>query len=70
MSKILELFTVSTSRGEVDWGSIADDQHCSYLEKKCVKSRKSDPDQSIGTCSVTHGAKEVKGLIICPHRFE
>lgn len=31
--------------------------------------RKSQPEISIGTCSVSHGAKEARDVIICPHRF-
>lgn len=68
-NNILELFTISTKRQEVEWEQIVDKQYCSYLDKKCVKVRKSQPEISIGTCSVRHGIKNPKDVVICPHRF-
>jgi hypothetical protein len=68
-SRILELFTIPTHRPGENWEQVAARQHCDYLERKCVKIRKSQPEISIGTCSVIYGAKEDKGAIICPHRF-
>lgn len=68
-NNVLELFTISTKRRDVDWGQIVNRQHCSYLDKKCVKVRKSQPEISIGTCSVRHGVKNPKDIVICPHRF-
>jgi len=43
-------------------------QHCGYLNKKCIKVRKSEPSISIGTCAVQYG-KENQEVIICPHRL-
>ncbi len=43
-------------------------QHCGYLNKKCIKVRKSEPSISIGTCTVQYG-KENQQVIICPHRL-
>jgi hypothetical protein len=43
-------------------------QHCGYLNKKCIKVRKSDPNVTIGTCSVLYGKNE-QAIIICPHRM-
>lgn len=43
-------------------------QHCGYLNKKCIKVRKSEPSISIGTCTVQYG-KENQEVIICPHRL-
>lgn len=68
-NNILELFTISAKRQEVEWEQIANKQYCSYLDKKCVKVRKSQPEISIGTCSVRHGVKNPKDVVICPHRF-
>jgi hypothetical protein len=68
-NNILELFGVSTENTEVDWSHIVKEQHCPYLERACVKVRKSQPEISIGTCSVNYGVKNNKGVIICPHRF-
>lgn len=66
---ITELFTVSTLRDDIDWGELVASQHCAYLDRKCIKVRKSQPEISIGTCSVKHGAKQTRDLIICPYRF-
>src|SRR5712691_13206239 len=66
---IVELFTVSTARDDVDWPELVAAQQCAYLGRKCVKVRKSQPEISIGTCSITHGAKQPHELVICPHRF-
>lgn len=68
-NSILELFTVPTARQEVDWVSVLRRQHCSYLDRKCVKVRKSQAEISIGTCSVRYGANNPKDIVICPHRF-
>jgi Restriction endonuclease NotI len=68
-SPIVELFTLSTRRDDVDWRELVASQHCTYLDKKCVKVRKSQPEISIGTCSIRHGVKQAQDVIICPHRF-
>jgi len=69
MSKILELYGISTrSQENPDWISIVDRQHCPYLRRKCIKVRKSEPELTIGTCSVLYG-RQPKPIIICPHRL-
>jgi hypothetical protein len=68
-SPIIELFTISTLRSDVDWQELVVSQQCTYLNRKCVKVRKSQPEISIGTCSVSYGAKQARDIIICPHRF-
>lgn len=68
-SSILELFTMSTSKENVDWQSLVAQQYCPYIGKKCDKTRKSQPEVSIGTCTVNHGVRRVQGIVICPHRF-
>ncbi|GAB4203928.1 MAG: hypothetical protein OHK0022_28620 [Roseiflexaceae bacterium] len=67
--KILELFTHATHRSDVNWQEVEKSQYCSYIDKKCNKTRKSEPHISIGTCSVVHGIKHSQGVVICPHRF-
>jgi hypothetical protein len=39
-----------------------------YLNKKCYKIRKSDPDIAIGSCTVLYG-RELEPVIICPTRL-
>jgi len=66
---ITELFTASTLRDDIDWGERVVSQHCAYLDRKCIKVRKSQPEIPIGACSVKHGAKQTRDLITCPYRF-
>ena len=68
MNKILELFDRSTRQRNNDWQSIVENQNCPFLERKCYKVRKSDPGNSIGTCTVLYG-KEPRPILICPARL-
>lgn len=68
MSKIAELFGVSTEREEANWEQIVQKQICPFLGKKCYKVRKSDPDTSIGTCTVFYG-EPAEPIVICPTRL-
>jgi hypothetical protein len=52
----------------IEWKDVVEKQYCPYLNRKCLKIRKSDPDVSIGTCSVLYG--DPKGIVlICPFRL-
>jgi hypothetical protein len=68
MSDIIELFGKTTADLKIQWKKIVDDQLCPYLERKCLKVRKSQPEISIGTCSVLYG-KAKRAIIICPFRL-
>ena len=69
MSDIIELFGVSTSaKNNPNWGTIVNEQECSFLGRKCIKVRKSQPEISIGTCSVLYG-KAKRPIVICPFRL-
>lgn len=68
MSRVLEIFGVSTSSARSDWKGLVGSQNCPYLKKKCIKVRKSQPEISIGTCSVSY-RKSNDPVIICPHRL-
>ncbi len=69
MNKILELYGLSTTaKVASNWRRIATTQFCPYLERKCVKVRKSNPEQTLGTCSVSYG-RQSNPIIICPHRL-
>jgi Restriction endonuclease NotI len=65
-SKLAELFTTPILAENQDWSKISKDQNCLYIGKKCVKTRKSQPEISIGTCTVKYRNDNV---IICPHRL-
>lgn len=66
---ISELYTQSTSQTDEDWEQIIREQHCSYIGKRCAKRRKTEPNVSIGTCTVRYGARAPKDVVICPFRF-
>jgi Restriction endonuclease NotI len=68
MSKISEFFTYSTLSKHQDWETILMTQHCAYLNRKCIKNRKSQAEIAIGTCTVGYGKDETE-VIICPHRL-
>lgn len=67
MNKLFELFGQRTDE-KADWKSIIEAQLCPYSNNKCFKTRKSDSDISIGTCTGRFGSSG-RPLIICPHRF-
>ncbi|MEX0717584.1 MAG: NotI family restriction endonuclease [Planctomycetaceae bacterium] len=66
-NKILELFGNSTRRKH-GWRQVVDQQSCPFANVKCFKVRKSEPDVSIGTCSVRFGRGN-RDIIICPNRL-
>ena len=67
MSKVLELFGLSTAR-RADWRAVVGAQQCPYLQRVCVKTRKSEPEVAIGSCTVRYGRAGVP-IVICPHRL-
>lgn len=69
MSKLLELFGTSTSVStSPNWRRIEAQSRCPFLERQCLKNRKSDPSVLIGSCSVAYG-RSLRPVIICPHRL-
>lgn len=58
--------TLVTRSSRSDLAPLFEAQECPSLEKRCVKQRKSDPSQTIGSCTVGY---QNGPLIICPHRF-
>jgi hypothetical protein len=67
-NKVLELFGNST-RADHDWQAVIHAQLCPFTNTKCFKVRKSEPDTSIGTCTVRYGKKASRDIIICPNRL-
>jgi hypothetical protein len=61
MSKVLELFTISTRKRDVNWTEVVTQQTCTFTGRKCFKVRKSDAGTSIGTCTVTYGMSTPSG---------
>ena len=68
MSRVSEFFGHSTGKANENWREIVDTQECPFLKKRCYKVRKSSPDTSIGTCTVSYG-KPLGPVVICPTRL-
>ena len=68
MSKVIELFGHSAEKQGQNWNQVVGQQQCPFLGKKCYKVRKSDPDTSIGSCTVLYG-RPPEPYIICPTRL-
>ncbi|MDR1680653.1 MAG: hypothetical protein LBS12_02570 [Prevotellaceae bacterium] len=66
--KIIELFAACTLSKNAGWGNLVKEQYCPFIDRKCIKVRKSEPLISIGICTVAYG-KEKSNVIICPHRL-
>ncbi|HEY9849954.1 MAG TPA: hypothetical protein V6D28_10885 [Leptolyngbyaceae cyanobacterium] len=67
MTKVTELYGNPTNHS-FPWNNIAFNQNCPFLARKCLKNRKSEPDITIGTCTVSYG-REARNIIICPFRL-
>jgi hypothetical protein len=67
MTKVAELYGNPTHQS-LSWGDIASNQNCPFLFRKCLKNRKSEPDLTIGSCTVFYG-REARNIIICPYRL-
>lgn len=65
MSKVKELFGVYCS-DRADLKKAVSQQRCPYSGETCYKTRKSDPETAIGTCTVEYQNRPV---IICPNRL-
>jgi hypothetical protein len=68
MSNVVELFGHSLGDLGGNWATIVEQQQCPFLGKRCYKVRKSDPNTSIGTCTVLYG-RAAEPIIICPTRL-
>ncbi|MBG0718371.1 hypothetical protein G3N18_09895 [Microbacterium sp. 2C] len=65
MKQVVELFGTRAD-ADGDWSQIVADQVCPFDHKKCYKTRKSNPEISIGTCTVQY---PVEPIMICPKRM-
>ena len=68
MSAVAELFGRSAWSQDENWPDIVDGQQCPFLGKGCYKTRKSNPETAIGTCTVLHGRSRIP-VLICPARL-
>src|ERR1700682_1301532 len=67
MSRIIELYGVFTGV-EANWSHISAAQQCPFLQRKCLKNRKSQPELTIGSCTLAVG-KFRTNVAICPFRL-
>ncbi|MCB8924279.1 MAG: hypothetical protein H6652_01480 [Ardenticatenaceae bacterium] len=68
MKKVLELYGISTYDEDADWEKIVSLQLCPFTNQRCIKIRKSQPDVTIGTCTVSYG-RDNMSVMICPNRL-
>jgi Restriction endonuclease NotI len=67
MTKIIDLFGYDTgAKIQPDWLTVVPAQHCPFVERRCYKIRKSQPEIAIGTCTVEYGKAPI---MICPLRL-
>lgn len=69
-TKIEELYGLPTSQPRVGaaWAEVVSAQQCPFLGRKCLKNRKSEPDLTIGSCTVSYGRASNR-VMICPFRL-
>jgi hypothetical protein len=68
-NKILELFGNPSKKSQgISWQRVVQKQWCPFANTRCFKVRKSQPEISIGTCTVRYG-RDNKDVIICPNRL-
>lgn len=67
MTKVAELYGLPSTQ-PADWRAVATSQLCPFLDRKCLKNRKSTSKITIGTCSMLVGKGKLPA-IICPFRF-
>lgn len=66
MTKVAELYGLPTFQ-DANWQSVVNDQNCPFLNRKCLKNRKSEADLTIGTCTMHYG--NAGPVMICPFRL-
>lgn len=68
MTRVIEIFGMATAAPDVNWAGLVREQRCPYLRRKCIKIRKSEPDVSIGTCTVAYASENLP-VVVCPYRL-
>lgn len=66
-TKVAELYGLPVFL-PADWPTVVEGQHCPFLQRKCLKNRKSEPHITIGTCSMNYG-RPPRPVMICPFRL-
>ena len=68
MNYVVEFFGRSSANERENWERVVAEQVCPFLGRRCYKVRKSEPDTSIGSCTVLIG-KDARPVMICPTRL-
>lgn len=66
-TKVAELYGLPTFQA-ADWKDVASGQNCPFLNRKCLKNRKSEPEITIGTCTMLY-SRQPQPVMICPFRL-
>jgi hypothetical protein len=66
-TKVAELYGLPTFE-PADWKAVVAGQQCPFLNRKCLKNRKSEPEITIGTCTMIYG-RQPQPVMICPFRL-
>jgi hypothetical protein len=66
-TKVSELYGLPTFQ-PADWKAVTTGQQCPFLKRKCLKNRKSEPEVTIGTCTMSYG-RQPQPIMICPFRL-
>jgi hypothetical protein len=66
-TKVVELYGLPTFQ-PANWKSVTTAQQCPFLDRKCLKNRKSAPELTIGTCTMSYG-RASQPVMICPFRL-
>ena len=66
-TKVAELYGLPTAQPQ-NWKAVTTAQQCPFLNRKCLKNRKSEPEIIIGTCTMMYG-REPQPVMICPFRL-
>lgn len=68
MKEVLELYGIPVQKRHEHWEDIVTLQECPFTKRTCTKIRKSQPNITIGTCTVSYG-RDDKRVMICPNRL-
>ncbi len=67
MKEVLEFYGVEVA-SDANWEKIVGLEECPFIGRRCIKIRKSQPEITIGTCTVSYG-RDNKSVMICPNRL-
>lgn len=66
-TRVAELYGLPAFQ-PADWKGVAAGQRCPFLGRKCLKNRKSEPEITIGACTMSYGRRP-QPIMICTFRL-